>query len=208
MKDDSKKFDRATRLLHWSTAALMAIVFGLAFSIDLATSTASHIAFLQLHRAMGLAVWALSLARLCWRQFAKYPEWPHDMSELMRAAAKTSEYALYLLLLTQPILGLLQTNAHGDRVNLFFVGQIPALIDTNRPLAHELLLAHKFVGFSLLGLIALHAFAALFHHFIKHDGVLTAMLPAAERWRKPTSSRDAAMPQPASSAVTSSSSAV
>jgi cytochrome b561 len=198
------KFDRATRLLHWSTAALMAIVFGLAFSIDLATSAASHIAYLQLHRSMGLAVWALSLARLGWRQFAKYPQWPHDMSEMMRAAAKTSEYALYLLLLTQPILGLLQTNAHGDRVDLFFLGQIPALIDKNRPLAHELLLAHKFVGFSLLGLVALHALAALFHHFVKRDGVLTAMLPTAERWRKPKSNRDAATPQAASSAVTSS----
>ena len=104
---------------------------------------------------------------------------------MMRALAKTSEYALYLLLLLQPILGLLQTNARGDRVNLFFVGQLPALIEANRPLAHQLLAAHKVVGVTLLTLIGLHALAALFHHFVRRDNVLTRMLPAAAEMCRP-----------------------
>jgi cytochrome b561 len=172
-------FDQGTRVLHWLTAAFMVLVFVLAFSIDLASSRASHVAFLQLHRLMGLAVWLLTLFRLAWRLNAKYPEWPNDMSEAMRAMAKTTEYSLYFLLLLQPILGLLQTNAYGDRASLFIFGQLPALIEKNRPLAQQLLMAHKIVGFSLLGLIALHALAALFHHFVRRDDVLTAMLPAA-----------------------------
>jgi hypothetical protein len=35
----------------------------------------------------------------------------------------------------------------------------------------------------LLGLIALHVSAALFHHFWRRDDTLTAMLPAAAAWR-------------------------
>jgi cytochrome b561 len=178
-------FDRATRLMHWLTAALMLSAFVLAFSIDLATSRAAHIAFLQLHRSVGLTIWLLTLFRLAWRSFAKYPDWPSDMSQAMRLAAVASEYALYALLLAQPILGVLQTNAHGDYVSLFFIGQLPALIEKNRPLAQQLLTAHKTVGFSLLGLIALHVSAALFHHFWRRDDTLTAMLPAAARWRTP-----------------------
>jgi cytochrome b561 len=176
-------FDLTTRLMHWLTAALMLSVFALAFSIDLATSHASHTAFLQLHRSVGLTVWIVTLFRLAWRRFAKYPEWPSDMSQTMRAAAVASEYALYALLLAQPIVGILQTNANGDHVNLFFIGQLPALIEKNRPLAHELLSVHKALGFSLLGLIALHVSAALFHHFWRRDDTLTAMLPAAAAWR-------------------------
>jgi cytochrome b561 len=176
-------FDRTTRLMHWLTAALMLLVFVLAFSIDLATSRPSHTAVLQLHRSIGLTVWVVTLARLAWRHFATYPNWPSDMSQAMRVAAMASEYALYALLLAQPILGLLQTNAHGDHVNLFFIGQLPAMIDKNRPLAQQLLTAHKAVGFSLLGLIALHVSAALFHHFWRRDDTLTAMLPAADEWR-------------------------
>jgi cytochrome b561 len=176
-------FDKTTRLLHWLTAGLMLSVFVLAFSIDLATSQASHTAFLQLHRSVGMTIWVVTLFRLAWRQFAKYPDWPSDMSHTMRVTAMASEYALYALLLAQPILGILQTNAHGDHVNLFFIGQLPALIQMNRPLAHELLIVHKAVGFSLLGLIALHVSAALFHHFWRRDDTLTAMLPAAAAWR-------------------------
>ena len=176
-------FDLATRLMHWLTAGLMLCVFVLAFSVDLATSHASHTAFLQLHRSVGLTVWVVTLFRLAWRHSAKYPDWPSDMSQTMRVAAMASEYALYALLLVQPILGILQTNAHGDRVNLFFIGQLPALIEMNRPLARQLLTVHKAVGFCLLGLIALHVSAALFHHFWRRDDTLTAMLPAAAAWR-------------------------
>jgi cytochrome b561 len=176
-------FDQTTRLMHWFTAGLMLFAFVLAFSIDLATSRASHAAFLQLHRSVGLTVWVVTLFRLAWRHFAKYPEWPSDMTQTMRVAAMASEYALYALLLAQPILGILQTNAHGDHVNLFFIGQLPALIEKNRPLAQELLIAHKALGFSLLGLIALHVSAALYHHFWRRDDTLTAMLPAAAAWR-------------------------
>jgi cytochrome b561 len=169
--------------MHWLTAGLMLSVFVLAFSIDLATSRASHTAFLQLHRSVGLTVWVVTLFRLAWRHFAKYPDWPSDMSQTMRVAAMASEYALYALLLAQPILGILQTHAHGDHVNLFFIGQLPALIDKSRPLAQQLLIVHKAVGFSLLGLIALHLSAALFHHFWRRDDTLKAMLPAAAAWR-------------------------
>lgn len=178
-------FDRTTRWMHWLTAGLMQSVFILAFSIDLATSRATHTAFLQLHRSVGLTVWVLTLFRLAWRHFARYPDWPSGMSQTMRVAAVTSEYALYAFLLTQPILGLLQTNAHGDHVNLFFIGQLPALIEKNRSLAQQLLTAHKVAGFSLLGLIALHVSAGLFHHFWLRDDTLTAMLPSAAAWRTP-----------------------
>jgi len=176
-------FDRATRLRCTGSAGLVLSAFALAFTIDLATSRAAHTAFLQLHRSVGLTIWLLTLFRLAWRHFAKYPDWPSDMSQTMRVAAAASEYALYALLLAQPILGVLQTNAHGDHVNLFFIGQLPALIEKNRPLAQQLLSAHKAVGFSLLGLIALHVSAALFHHFWRRDDTLTAMLPAADAWR-------------------------
>ena len=180
--NSTRIFDRATRLMHWLTAGLMLSAFVLAFSIDLATSRAAHIAFLQLHRSVGLTIWVVTLVRLAWRNFVEYPDWPEDMSQTMRVAAWASEYALYALLLAQPILGILQTNAHGDHVNLFFIGQLPALIEKNLPLAQQLLSVHKAVGFSLLGLIALHVSAALFHHFWRRDDTLTAMLPAADRW--------------------------
>jgi cytochrome b561 len=192
---EQRVFDPTTRLLHWLTVGLITFVFVLAFSIDLATSRASHTALLQLHRSFGVTVWAVTLVRLVWRQFAKFPNWPTDMPQPMRLAAQGSEYALYALLLAQPILGLLQTNARGDSVDLFFLGQLPSLIGQHRALARELLVVHETVGFMLLGLIALHISAALFHHFWRRDDTLTAMLPsvAAHRQTGPRASATSAL---------------
>ncbi len=176
-------FDPAIRFLHWLTLFLVITIFALAFSIEFASSREEAVALIQLHRSFGVTVWVVTLGRLVWRQFARFPDWPADMPQPMRLAAQWSEHALYALLLTQPILGLLWTNAYGDRVDLFFLGRLPALIGPDRPLAKQLGEAHTTVGLLLLGLIALHASAALYHHFWRRDGTLAAMLPAGMRHR-------------------------
>jgi cytochrome b561 len=177
-------FDPVVRFLHWLTLFLVAAIFLLAFSIIyFASSREEAVALIQLHRSFGVTVWVVTLGRLVWRQFSRFPNWPADMPQTMRLAAQWSEHALYALLLTQPILGLLQTNAYGDRVNLFFLGQLPALIGQDRPLAKQLLAVHVTVGLLLLGLIALHASAALYHHFWRRDDTLDAMLPQGMRRR-------------------------
>jgi pimeloyl-ACP methyl ester carboxylesterase len=48
-----------------------------------------------------------------------------------------ASHTVFLLLMTQPILGILQTNAHGDHVNFFLIGQLPALIERNRLLSQQ-----------------------------------------------------------------------
>ena len=180
---DLRVFDPVIRFLHWLTLFLIVMILVLAFSIDFASSKEEAVALIQLHRSFGATVWVATLGRLVWRQFARFPNWPADMPQAMRFAAQWSEYALYALLLIQPILGLLHTNAHGDRVNLFFLGQLPALIGQDRSLAKQLLRVHETVGLLLLGLIALRASAALYHHFWRRDDTLEAMLPQGMRRR-------------------------
>lgn len=181
-------FDPVIRFLHWLTLFLVITIFVLAFSIDFASSRGEAVALIQLHRSFGVTVWIVTFGRLVWRQFSRFPNWPADMPPAMRFAAQWSEHALYALLLAQPILGLIETNAYGDRVNLFFLGQLPALIGQDRPLAKPLLKVHETVGLLLLGLIALHASAALYHHFWRRDDTLNAMLPQG-RMRRDTRGR-------------------
>ena len=182
-------FDRVIQVAHWLTLFLVAIIFVLAFSINFASSNTAAIALTQLHRSFGVTVWGVTLGRLVWRQLSHFPNLPFDMPLAMRLAARCSEFALYALLLVQPILGLLQTNARGVRVNLFLLGELPALIGKDRLLAQQLLQWHEMVGFFLLGLIALHALAALYHHFWRRDNTLMAMLPKGMRRRAAPGSR-------------------
>ena len=178
---EPREFDRVIRFLHWLAAFFVAMAFALAFSVQFATSGQEATTIIQLHRSLGVAVWLVTMSRLVWRQFARLPDWTPGIPRWMKIAARCSEYLLYALMLTQPILGLLETNAHGERVNLFFLGQLPALIGVDRSLARDLLAAQQGVGFVLLGLIGLHASAALYHHVWRHDDTLEAMLPRGMR---------------------------
>jgi cytochrome b561 len=93
-------------------------------------------------------------------------------------AALATEYFLYALLLVQPILGILHSDAVGTRVGFDFLGGLPAIVGRDKVLAEQTIAAHDLVANLLLVVIALHTAAALFHHFVRRDDVMNAMLPA------------------------------
>jgi cytochrome b561 len=175
-------FDPLIRTAHWLTLFLIVALFSTAALID-AVPEAWKLTLTQLHRSLGLTIWIVTVMRLVWRQSARFPDWPANLSRAMRGAAHSVEYLLYSLLLLQPILGLLYTNAHGARVNLFFLFRLPPLMERNDELAKQLIQAHGIVANLLLAVIALHAAAALFHHFIRRDETLNRMLPRAVQRR-------------------------
>ncbi len=88
---------------------------------------------------------------------------------------------LYLLLLPQPICGIVHTNAQGRRVDFYFLGELPTLVGRDKVLAGEAMAAHEFAAYPLSALIGLHAAAALFHHYIRRDSVLKGMPPVRRR---------------------------
>src|ERR1700720_3351842 len=89
-------FDPVIRFLHWLTLFLVAAIFVLAFSIIyFASSREEALALIQLHRSFGVTVWVVTLGRLVWRQFARFPNWPADMPQTMRLPAAGGGNALY-----------------------------------------------------------------------------------------------------------------
>ena len=174
-------YDRVMRAVHWMTLLLVAGAFTAIWIADPALVGAYVRPVVQIHRSLGLTVAALTIFRLVWRWHARIPALPADLPVLQKIGARAVEGVLYVLLLAQPVVGLLYTNAYGQRANLFLLAELPALIDRDKPLAAQLGNVHSFLGYSLLTLIGLHAAGALFHHFIRRDEVLNAMLPARLR---------------------------
>jgi len=69
-------FDPVIRFLHWLTLFLVVTVFALAFSTYFASSREEVVTLIQLHRSFGVSVWVVTLVRLVWRQFSRFPNWP------------------------------------------------------------------------------------------------------------------------------------
>jgi cytochrome b561 len=59
----------------------------------------------------------------------------------------------------------------------FGVLPIPDLLDKNKELGDLLLLVHKSLNLLFVAVLAGHIGAALKHHFIDRDDILTRMLP-------------------------------
>jgi cytochrome b561 len=112
------------------------------------------------------------------------PPLPADLPGVQRLAARASAVALYLLLILQPMLGLVGSMLHGDRIVVFGGILVPNLLGVSRPLARQVFQAHGVVASSLLALVCLHVAAALYHHFIRRDEVLSGMIPGLQAMRR------------------------
>jgi cytochrome b561 len=176
-----RSYDPVMRAVHWSTVALIAAMFATAWTAHSGLAGDYYASTMQLHRSLGLTVLALTIFRLAWRSRAFIPALPSDLPAIQKLAARATEVLLYALLIAQPLLGLLQTNARGQIVDLFFIASLPPVIGPDKALARQLHDLHAFAATVLLGLIGIHAAAALFHHFIRRDDVLNAILPARLR---------------------------
>jgi cytochrome b561 len=179
--DHPTHFGAMMRAIHWLTLALIMATYSAAWIAHSGLAGEWFRPIFDLHRSLGLTVLAVTVFRLAWRQCSRIPRLPADLPLLQKAAARSVEALLYLLLFLQPVLGLLQTSARGQPVNFYFLISLPPVIGTDRPLARQLHDLHALSANALLALIALHSAAALFHHFIRGDNVLNAMLPARLR---------------------------
>jgi superoxide oxidase len=169
------RFDQISVALHWLTVVLVATQFTMAWLLSQGDSGAS--AFLFAHRSIGILTWIVVATRLVWRHgFAYLPPFPASMPKLQQRIAKFNEYALYTLLLAQPLSGLGNTLFHG-RPFAVFGWQVPALFAADKTISHVFESLHELGAWALLALIGLHAAAALFHALFLRDGVFQRMLP-------------------------------
>jgi cytochrome b561 len=169
------RFDQTSIALHWLTAVVVAAQ--LTMGLILSHGGDEIAGLLTAHRSLGIAIWIIVAARLVWRHgFAHLPPFPASMPKLQQRLAKLNEYALYALLLIQPITGLANTLFHG-RPFALFAWRVPALITHDAGVFHAFRLVHKFGAWGLLVLVGLHSAAALFHALFLRDGVFQRMLP-------------------------------
>jgi cytochrome b561 len=176
-----RPYTATAKVFHWLTAVLMAGSFGLAFvMVDLENSPLK-VDLYNWHKTVGLTILGLATLRLAWRATHPAPPPPPTMATWERVASGISHVTLYAFLFAQPIVGLVMSWASGFPTILFDSFTVPNPIGTDQALYDTLSEVHEISGFVLLGLIAVHAAAAIRHHVVKKDAVLRRMLPGGRR---------------------------
>ena len=168
-------YDAASIVLHWVTAFLVIAIFALAISPGIVRGS------IALHSTLGLLLLIIVPLRAVWR-FVKGGEVKRTGgSPASRAAAMLAHGLLYLLLVGIPLLGLIYIDAKGVPFKPFGIA-LPQIAYYNRELAQTVYLWKTWLSYFMLGLILLHAVAAIaYHHYVRKDEVLRSMIVPPER---------------------------
>jgi cytochrome b561 len=126
------------------------------------------------HFLLGLSVFVVVWLRILARVVTETPS-RENYGKFQIYLSKFVFFALYALMIVMPLLGWSIVSAEGHIINIMGL-ELPSLLDTNKDLAHDIEEIHETLGKVGYGLIALHAIAALGHHYIKKDDTLKRML--------------------------------
>ena len=168
-------YDTRTIALHWGSALLVLCLWIIGQGIDWFPKGTPRMTVRSVHITFGLLLALLLLVRLAWRRWGGVQLPAVDAGALGRFAAGT-HLLLYALLAAAVVAGMASAWIRGD--TLFNLITVPALDPTNKKLAHNAVELHGLIGNGLLGLAAVHAAAAVWHHRVLKDGVLRRMWPA------------------------------
>ncbi len=166
------------RLLHWLIVVLLIVQFIFAWIMPHIGRTVPVSTLIDLHLWFGTLILFVAVIRLVWRATHPDPVPVDGLPPWQHASARIVHWLLYLLLFVVPILGWVNASWRGMPVTFFGLFELPKLVATRAP-------GWRFTGglhgllanYLMLALVGIHVTAALYHHFIRRDGVLQRMLP-------------------------------
>lgn len=163
--------------LHWLLALGLSATLALGFYMSDLPFSPAKLQYYSWHKWAGITLFLLAVFRLGWRLTHPAPAAPAGMPAWQHAASEWTHRLLYVLMLAIPLSGWLMSSAKGFQTVYFGVLPLPDLVSRNPELGTQLAQLHGALNLALLGLVGLHAAAALKHHVIDRDEVLGRMLP-------------------------------
>jgi len=165
---------------HWAMFALVGIVGVLGLLHD-SWPKQTQAFWINVHALIGMLLWLVLLARFGYRLRHAPPRLPSDLGAFSRRLSGPVHLMLYALMFVIPIIGFVTFIYHG-RVFHFGLFDLNFGIKKNRAIFEPTEDIHGYLAYALFALAGLHALAALYHHFVLHDGVLARIWPARRQF--------------------------
>jgi len=173
MNTGNGHFNLLARVLHWSMAVMiLAMLF---IGVTMVASLHLRPLLIDLHRPLGVAIGVLALLRLYNRLRHRPPPLPADLPAWQATAARLSHWLLYALMLAMPLIGWAMLSAGGYPIVLWQGLHLPPIVPHTPMLYAALRSAHGVLAYVLFATVLAHVGAALFHLWVRRDGVFQAM---------------------------------
>lgn len=132
------------------------------------------------HKILGIVIFVLVVARLIYRFTHGAPPDEPTLEWWQKAGAHVSHWGLYLMLLVVPILGYVGVSRY-PALDIFGLFSLPGIVAPDEAAAARIFFLHWLGVIVIVLLLGAHVGAALFHYFIRKDGVLRRMWVRAGR---------------------------
>lgn len=179
----SERYHSFAIALHWMLAVALVSLFAVGLYMADLPFSPLRLKLYNWHKWAGVSLLFLSIVRLLWRLTHRPPALPQSVTLAMPGWQMLAYHAthglLYALFLVVPLVGWAYSSAAGFPIVVFGVLPLPDFVPADKALAELIKPWHAVSAYAMAGLVALHAAAALKHHWIDRDGLLQRMLPAA-----------------------------
>jgi len=192
LRNTRSSYGSAAKWLHWLIALWVLAAYLIILYLT-SRSDAFPLPGLNIHKVVGFTILVPVLFRLAWRAINPIPDLPAHMPRWQRRVSGLSHGLLYFFLIAMPVTGYLG-NGGGVDYGIFrippFLGS-PVSAWTYETFGISDSQWDKFfdtLHYGIMGpwlfwvLIAVHAGAAIWHHFVQRDDVLKRMLPG-NQWQ-------------------------
>ena len=196
MNHSLERYNKVTIILHLVVALFIFAMFGLGWymsdlpkdlpkvpSVDLfdlgfytlqfSEPMTPRSFYFNLHKSLGITVFALILFRMFWRLTHPAPEFLSTMQAWEKKLAEVTHKGLYLMMVLVPLAGLVMGAVSKYGIVWFGVRLMQGI--DNEGLRNVFKEAHEVAGVVLLALIVLHVVAAIKHKVIDKDNVMQRM---------------------------------
>jgi cytochrome b561 len=175
-RNSPSRYGLVSILMHWLVALAVFGLFGLGYwMVGLDYYSSWYKTAPDLHKSIGLLLFAVMLLRLLWRWLSPPPSALPNHGRMTRLASTLGHGFLYLGLLVLMLSGYLISTADGRPIEVFGLFSVPATL-TAIPNQEDVAgLVHEYLAWALVIFAGIHALAALKHHFIDRDRTLVRM---------------------------------
>lgn len=166
------KYPLAMRVIHWSMAVIILGLIAAGWSmVSPDDQTPSKFDFLYpWHKSFGLLIFMLVLVRLATRLRSRFPELPRGLAPWEARSAKIGHAALYVLMIVVPCMGYAMSSSFTQSDGVTFFGiDVPELLPKNDARFEVFRALHRYLAYTLLGLVLVHVAGALKHRFLDKD---------------------------------------